>query len=72
MRFQAFSENIAIHHGAHVPSVLPKIEAGIRFLRPRLLEVVVGGLLIFWWLNVFGLWVTALQWAASLGTTPSP
>lgn len=67
MRLQALSENIAVHDGARAPSVLPKIEAGIRFLRPRLLEVVVGGVLILWWLKVFGLWVTVMQWAASPG-----
>jgi len=71
MRPDAPSENIAIHGGVLVPNVFPKIEAGIRFLRQRLPEVVVGGLLILWWLKVFWLWVTSVQWAASLGEPPS-
>jgi hypothetical protein len=67
MRLQARSDHIGVSDDSFVPSILPKIETGIRLLRPRLLEIAVGGLLALWWLKVFGLWVTSLQWAATLG-----
>jgi len=67
MRLQARSDHIGISGESFVPNILPKIETGIRFLRPRLLEIAVGGLLALWWLKVFGLWTTSLQWAATLG-----
>ena len=67
MRLQAHSESISIPGESIVPSVLAKLETGIRLLRPRLLEIVVGGLLALWWLKVFGLSVTFLQEAATMG-----
>jgi hypothetical protein len=67
MRLQAHSESISIPGESIVPSVLAKLETGIRFLRLRLVEIVVGGLLALWWLKVFGLCVTYLQRAATLG-----
>ncbi len=67
MRVQARSDHIVIPGESIVPSVLAKVETGIRFLRLRLLEIVVGGLLALWWLKVFGLGVTFLQEAAAMG-----
>ncbi len=67
MRLQAHSESISIPGESILPSVLAKLETGIRLLRPRLLEIAVGGLLAFWWLKVFGLSVTFLQEAATMG-----
>jgi len=67
MRSQAHSESISIPGESIVPSILAKIKTGSRFLWPRLVEIAVGGLLAFWWLRVFGLCVTYLQRAATLG-----
>ena len=67
MRLQARSDHIGIYDEPLVPSILPKIDTGIRFLRSRLLEIAVGGLLVIWWVKVFRLWTSSLQWAATLG-----
>lgn len=71
MRVQAGSHNIAIPGESIVPNVLAKIETGIRSSWPRLLEIAVGGLLALWWLKVFGLSVTFLERAATLGLSSS-
>jgi len=67
MRVQARSDHIVIPGESIVPSVLAKIETGIRSSWPRLVEIAVGGVLALWWLKMFGLCVTYLQRAATLG-----
>lgn len=67
MRLLARNESSGIYDDALVASVGRMVDAGMEFCRTRLLEITVFGLLIFWWLEVFGVWVGVLQWAAGLG-----
>ena len=71
MRLQSPYEDVGAFDAALVPRSAAKAEAQVRPFEPRLLEITVGGLLVLWWLQVFGLWTRFLTWAASLGVSTS-
>ncbi len=71
MRLQSPYEDIGTFDAALVPRSATKADAKERSSEPRLLEVTVGGLLVLWWLQMFGLWTRFLTWAASLGVPSS-
>lgn len=66
MLVQPRLEHIGVYDFKPMASVPRPIRRLIRFCRKRLPELAVGGLLVVWWLQVFGLWVGFLQEASLL------
>jgi small neutral amino acid transporter SnatA (MarC family) len=53
------------------PRVPPRVKAVARKIVARAFVATVAAVVVLWWLQVFGLWVGALQWAAGLGVSNS-
>ena len=71
MRLQSPYEDVGTFDAALLPRSAVKAEAPARSDALGLLEITVLGLLVLWWLQVFGVWTRFLTWAGSFGAGSS-
>lgn len=71
MRLQSPYQDVGTFDSVLVPAATTKTDTQVRSFEPRWLEITVGGLLVLWWMQMFGLWIGFLTWAATLGVPSS-